>query len=141
MEDFSLTWESLPQEYRAISCFTVANVDEDVQSEIVMVADNKIFFVDGKNLTRDFTSMRDYEATMVRCGDVDGDSRVEIVLNSGQVVDSISGEVEWEDEPFYAKIELLDIDGDGMPEILTESNHDGALKVYDMDYRSEKRFQ
>jgi hypothetical protein len=72
---------------------------------------------------------------------VDGDGRVEIVLNSGQVLDSSRAEVEWEDEPFFGKIELFDIDGDGIPEVLTENPGGGPLKVFDVDYRSEVRFQ
>lgn len=141
LADYAQVWESLPGEYQSIACFTVANVDEDPAREIVLLADRRIVYVDGVNFTREFTSIREYEATMIRCGDVDGDGRVEIVLNSGQVLDSVSGDVEWEDEQFYGKIELLDIDGDGMPEILTENEYGGPLKVFDVDYRSEVRFQ
>ena len=141
LEDYALVWESLPGEYETVSAFTIAEVDDDPAAEIVLVADRKIVYVDGVNFTREFTSINDYEATMVRCGDVDGDGRMEIVLNTGQVVDSVSGEVEWEDEQFYSRIELLDIDGDGTPEILTENDYAGPLKVFDADYRSEVRFQ
>lgn len=141
LEDYNLVWESLPSEYQVISCFTLANVDEDAATEIVMLADRRVYYVDGANFTRQFTSISEYDATMVRCGDVDGDGRMEIVLNSGQVLDSLSGEVEWEDQQFYSRIELLDIDGDGMPEILTENEIGGPLKVFDADYRSEVRFQ
>ncbi|MFO7610603.1 MAG: hypothetical protein R6X35_15680 [Candidatus Krumholzibacteriia bacterium] len=141
LSDYALVWQSLPSEYQSISCFTIANVDDDAAHEIVLLADRRLNYVDGVNFTREFTSIREYEATMVRCGDVDGDGRVEIVLNSGQVLDSVSGDVEWEDEAFYSRIELLDIDGDGMPEILTENDFSGPLKVFDVDYRSEVRFQ
>ncbi|MEN8005662.1 MAG: hypothetical protein ABFS42_01555 [Candidatus Krumholzibacteriota bacterium] len=141
MDGYVLLWESLPGEYETVSCFTTANMDDDAANEIVMVADNRIVYVDGANFTKDFTSINEYSATQVRCGDIDGDRRVEIVLNSGQVVDSVSGDIEWEDEPFFGKIELLDIDGDGMPEILTENPGNGPLKVFDGDYRSEVRFQ
>jgi hypothetical protein len=141
LEGYNLVWESLPSEYQVISCFTLANVDEDAATEIVMLADRRVYYIDTANFTRQFTSISEYDATMVRCGDVDGDGRMEIVLNSGQVLDSLSGEVEWADEAFYARIELLDIDGDGMPEILTETEIGGPLKVFDADYRSEVRFQ
>ena len=141
MDGYTLLWESLPSEYQLVSCFTTANMDEDQANEIVMVADNRIVYIDGATFTKNFTSINEYSATQVRCGDVDGDGRVEIVLNTGQVVDSVSGDVEWEDEPFFGKIELLDIDGDGMPEILTENPGNGPLKVFDADYRSEVRFQ
>lgn len=141
LEDYSLVWESLPNEYQSITAMTIANVDEDPTTEIVLVADRKIYYVDGATFTREFTSIREYEATMIRCGDVDGDGRAEFVLNSGEVVDSVSGDVEWGDQQFYSRIELLDIDGDGLPEILTENEIAGPLKVFDGDYRSEVRFQ
>jgi hypothetical protein len=118
-----------------------ANLDDDQANEIVLLADNRIVYVDGASFVKGFTSINEYTATQIRCGDVDGDSRVEIVLNSGQVVDSVSGDIEWEDEPFFAKIELLDINGDGFPEILTENPGNGPLKVFDGGHRSEVRFQ
>jgi hypothetical protein len=141
LDGYALLWESLPSEYTVVSCFTTANMDDDRPNEIVMVADNRIVYIDGESFTKQFTSINEYSATMVRCGDVDGDNRVEIVLNSGQVVDSVSGDIEWEDEPFFAYIELLDIDGDGLPEILTENPGNGPLKVFDADFRAEVRFQ
>lgn len=141
LEDFSLIWESLSGEYQVIGGYTTANVDDGPEAEIVLLADHRITYVDGVTFNRKFTTTSEYTATMVRCGDVDGDGRVEIVLNSGQVVDSVTGEIEWEDEPFFGRIELLDIDGDGMPEVLTESELGGPLRVYDVDFRSEVRFQ
>ncbi len=141
MDGYNLNWESLPGEYTTVSCFTTANLDDDQANEIVMLADNRIVYVDGSNFSKQFTSINEYQATQIRCGDVDGDNRVEIVLNSGQVLDSNSGDVEWEDETFFGKIELLDIDGDGIPEVLTENPGGGPLKVFDVDYRAEVRFQ
>lgn len=142
MEGYPLVWESLPGDYRAVTCFTTANVDDDPAREIVLIGDGRIHYVDGVSFNKEFTSISNYDATAVRCGDVDGDQRVEIVLNNGQIVDSVSGELEWEsDTSFFGKIELLDIDGDGMPEILTENPLGGPIKVFDGDYRSEVRFQ
>jgi hypothetical protein len=141
MDGYTLLWESLPSEYQVVSCFTTANMDEDQANEIVMVADNRIVYVDGVNFTKSFTSINEYSATQVRCGDVDGDNRVEVVLNTGQVVDSVSGDIEWDDEPFFGKIELFDINGDGIPEILTENPGNGPMKVYDAGHRFEVRFQ
>jgi hypothetical protein len=141
LDGYDLKWESLPSEYRQVICFTTANMDEDQANEIVMVADNRIVYVDGTTFTKSFTSINEYSATQVRCGDVDGDNRIEIVLNTGQVVDSVSGDIEWEDETFFGKIELFDINGDGIPEILTENPGNGPLKVFDAGHRFEVRFQ
>jgi hypothetical protein len=141
LDGYGLLWESLPSEYQRVSCFTTANMDEDQANEIVMVADNRIVYVDGATFTKSFTSINEYSATQVRCGDVDGDRRIEIVLNTGQVVDSVSGDIEWEDETFFGFIELFDINGDGIPEILTENPGNGPLKVFDAGHRFEVRFQ
>lgn len=141
LDGYTLLWESLPSEYQVVTCFTTANLDDDQANEIVMIADDRIVYVDGATFTKNFTSINEYQATQIRVGDVDGDGRPEIVLNTGQVIGSASGEIEWEDEPFFGKIELLDINGDGFPEILTENPGNGPLKVFDAGHRFEVRFQ
>ena len=138
--DYQLIYESLAGEYRNITCFTVANMDEDPQTELVLNADTKLYTVDGLTFNRDWTSLQNYEANQIRCGDVDGDNRVEIVLNTGQVIDGRTGELEWAAEVFDIFIELLDFDGDGIPEILTWGPG-RPLRAFDVDYRKEIRFQ
>jgi hypothetical protein len=138
--DYYLAYESQPNDFQAIRAFTVADVDDDPALEIVVNADQKIHYVDGDSFSREWTSLNNYEATRLRCGDVDGDGRAELVLNTGQVLDASTGDVEWEEEAFGARLELLDFDADGILEVLTEG--DGTpLRVWDIDYRNEKRFQ
>ena len=138
--DFYLAYESQPNDFQQIRAFTVANVDQDPAREIVVNADDKIHYVDGETYSREWTSLNNYQATRLRCGDVDGDGRAEIVLNTGQVLDSATGDVEWEEQAFGNRLELVDFDGDGILEVLTES--DGVpMRVWDIDYRAEKRFQ
>jgi len=140
LADYQLIYESLAGEYRIITCFTAANMDDDPQTELVLNADTKLYTVDGLTFNRDWTSLQNYEANQIRCGDVDGDDRVEIVLNTGQVIDGRTGELEWADEVFDIFIELLDFDGDGIPEILTWGPG-RPLRAFDVDYRKEIRFQ
>ncbi len=138
--DYHNSYESQPNDFREIRAFTVANVDEDPALEIVLIADGKIHYVDGLTYTKEWTSLDNFEAGRMRCGDVDGDNRAEIVLDTGQVLDSGTGDVEWSGEVFGERLELLDFDGDGILEILTES--DGTqLRVWDADHKREKRFQ
>lgn len=140
MDGFQFAYESLTNDFRVIHSFTIANVDGDPAQEIILNADQKIHYIDGATFNRDWTSLQNYEASRIQVGEVDGDGRPELVLNTGQVIDSSSGAVKWEDEVFGSRLELLDFDGDGIMEVLTES--DGLpMKVYDIDYRSEKRFQ
>ena len=141
LEDFTLVYESLPSDYTKIGCMTTANMDDDPAGEIVLIGNGKIVYLDGLSFVREYTSINDFQATLMRCGDVDGDGRNEIVLNSGKVVDSQTGRVEWEEEALFTYLELLDIDGDGIPEVLTENGLGGPVKVYDMDYGNEVRFQ
>ncbi len=141
MDNYTLLWESLAGEYQNIQCFTTMDMDEDASREIVFLADNRIHYVDGETFNKEWSSINTHDATMMRCGDVDGDGQMEVVLNSGQVIDAVSGSIEWEEESFYSIIELLDIDGDGILEIITENGFSGPVKVYDMDYGNEVRFQ
>jgi hypothetical protein len=138
VENFDQIYESLPADYPNIQAMCIGNVDEDPIAEIIINANDKLHYIDGETFNREWTSLQDYSATRMACGDVDGDGINEIVLNSGQVVDTRSGEVEWEDEVFYNRIELLDMDGDGVLEVITEGNG-LPVKVYDIDTRLEKR--
>jgi hypothetical protein len=138
--DFYESYESQPNDFQTIYAFTVANVDEDPQLEIVLAADSKIHYIDGLSYGREWTSLDNYEPVRIRCGDVDGDGRMELVLNTGHVLDSGTGAVEWSDQVFADRFELLDIDGDGVLEVLTEGPGQ-PLRVWDVDFKAEKRFQ
>ena len=121
-DEFRNTYESLPNHFRSISAFTVANVDRDHQQEIVVAADDQIHYVDGSSFLREWTSMDRYQVIQIRAGDVDGDRSVELVLDTGQVLDASSGREEWAaSDPFGTRLELLDLTGDGFPEIVGES--------------------
>ena len=138
--DRRLRWESLNNDFRVIHCIGIGQVDDDPALEIVVNADQHLHYVDGRSFNREWTSTMEYEAGRLVVGDVDGDSTAEIVLNTGQVVDVRSGDVEWEDEVFGSRIVLLDMDGDGIPEVLSES--DGAvMRIFDVDNHREKTLQ
>ncbi|MHB8080421.1 MAG: hypothetical protein ACYDIE_14355 [Candidatus Krumholzibacteriia bacterium] len=140
MPDLTPRYESLSTDFTKINAISSGNLDDDDELELIVNADRRIYYLDGKSFNREFTSLTAYECTRMRCGDVDGDLTNEIVLNTGQVIDGRTGEVEWSDEVFGARIDLADVDGDGIPEVLSES--DGApLRIYDVDLRKEKHLQ
>jgi hypothetical protein len=62
---------------------------------------------------------------------------MEIVLNSGVIIDSrfYNVEVEW-GQPFGDRIALYDMNNDGIPEIIGEFS-DYSLRVYDVYARRE----
>lgn len=135
-----LLWEALTNDYRVITAVALGQVDDDPALEIVINADNRIHYVDAQTYNREWTSPYDYTAARLRVGDVDGDGTAELVLSTGQVVDARNGDVEWDSEVFGSRIELLDIDADGILEILAES--DGVvMRIYDADVQREKQLQ
>lgn len=138
--DRRLLWESLTNDYQNVTAVALGQVDDDPALEIVINADSRIHYVDAQTYNREWTSPYDYSCTRLRVGDVDGDGGAELVLSTGQVVDCRNGDVKWDSEVFGTRIELLDIDADGIPEILTES--DGAvMRIYDADVQREKHLQ
>ena len=138
--DHELRYETLQNEFQVLHSLATGNVDDDDQLEILVNADDHIYYLDGVTFNREWTSLQEYQATRMVVGDVDGDGTPEIVLNTGQVIDARGGDVEWEGEVFGARIELVDMDGDGIPEVLSESDG-GSLKIYDVDIRREKHLQ
>lgn len=136
---FNLAYESLPTDFRAIGPFTVANVDSDPQLEIVLAADNLLFHLDGSSFRRQWSSTDNFSPVRIRAADVDGDRRVEMVLSDGQVLDGVNGRLEWQaPAAFGTNFELLDVDGDGIPEIVGESGGQ-PLRIWDARVRSERR--
>lgn len=122
-------WRTQEDDYLSISAMTIANVDKDPQLELVFVgkkvlgADNSIvsrlFVYDCLHCLEELRSSQDLQASSIAVGNLDGDNALEIVLNTGPVVDAFSQKVEWH---FGGcdKIGYVDIDGDGVPDLIGE---------------------
>jgi hypothetical protein len=69
---------------------------------------------------------------------VDGDQTPEIVLNSGVVLGAVFRDVKWEyPEGFGTEMDLFDIDGDGILEIVAQGP-DGLIRVFDAEQHQLK---
>jgi hypothetical protein len=139
-EQFNERWQNLEEDYSEISAMTIANMDDDPAYEFVLLADGKIDYVDGQDHDRQFRSTQSYRATEILVGNVDSDASLEIVLNTGTVLDAVLGEPDWVTEPFGILIDLLDIDGDGLDEIIG-FNLGQNLRIFDVDEQQEKPLQ
>lgn len=139
-EDLDLSWESLGEDYRSFGPMAIANMDDDPAYEIVTIADNYLVYIDGARFAREFRSTQTFNAVDLAVGNVDADFTQEVVLDNGRVLDATRGEPEWETERFGTRVVLLDIDGDGIQEILGWSEGQ-PLRIFEADERQEKPLQ
>jgi outer membrane protein assembly factor BamB len=139
---YRVIWQNTDSEYTSMTCMTVTNTDGDPQKEIVFFADQRLRVYDGKNRFEEWKSDQEYTGsdvpTDILIADMDGDGGNEIILNSGFVLDARFLDVKWRSpDRFGDKLGAMDIDGDGMLELIGES--DGKfLRVFDVDLRREK---
>ena len=139
LETYRTIWTIPPSEYERISCGLVANVDDDDQPEILLCADGHLVIYDSRDQFEEWISdQSNLEATDLLVGDVDGDGAEEIVLNSGHVFDAKFRDLEWQSpETFGDHMGLLDIDNDGIPELIGEFSGK-YIRIFDVDLRREK---
>ena len=137
METYQNIWQNLEDNFSSIEAIEVANVDGDPQLEFVYLAEGSLYIVDGITKSRQWVSQRTFNASEIIVGNVDKDQQMEIVLNSGVIIDSrfYNVEVEW-GQPFGDRIALYDMNNDGFPEIIGEFS-DYSLRVYDVYARRE----
>ncbi len=137
---FNVRYENLREDYSEISAMTIANVDDDAAYEIVVLAGNGIIdYIDGAQFSREYRSTQSYRATEMIVGNVDNDAQLEIIFNSGMVVDASAGDIEWRaSSQFGDHIELFDIDGDGIDEVIGYRNNNQPVSIFDVDEQQEK---
>ncbi|HET6348844.1 MAG TPA: hypothetical protein VFH88_07130 [Candidatus Krumholzibacteria bacterium] len=132
MATYQLEWENLQLRYNRIDFMAPANLDNDPQEEVVILADDHLYIFDGYNRNIQWSSTVAMPATYLAIGNVDDDPQLEIVLNSGKIIDSRFYNIQFQtDKPFGDRIELLDITGDGYNDVVGEFT-DRSLKVFDV---------
>ena len=131
-------WRTPEGFFSSITTFTVADVDADGKTEIVMIADDRLVIMTGDEETEEYRSTEEYLASQIIVADVDNDSQDEIVLNTGQVLDAQFRQLEWAFRTsFGEKIDVFDIDGDGNLEIVG-INAAGDIQIIEADERRVK---
>lgn len=131
MDGYDLEWENLQDPFESIHYMVAENVDLDPQLELIFIAVDKLVIYDSLHKTFEWVSQQRFAATEIKMADLDDDPQLEIILNSGVIIDSKFYNIELEaDKPFGARMFLFDLNGDGIPEIFGESS-DYTLRVYD----------
>ncbi len=137
VDNFSLVWKTQEGAFRSIEALAVANVDDYEELELLFLSEGVLHIYDGVDFIEEWHSDEIYDATDLVVGEVDGDGELEIVINTGHVLDARTRRLEWESaDPFGEHLELADIDGDGRLEVI--GGEGSAITIWDIDERREK---
>lgn len=129
--------------YPGISCMVVANLDDDPQLELFYQASQpgmpgRLIQFDPKTQFEEWTSSREFGATDMIVGNVDADPDMEIILNSGEILSSKFKNIKWESNiKFGDRLYLIDIDSDGILELVTEYDQ-SYVRIIEINERREK---
>jgi len=92
----------------------------------------KLLIIDAINKNIQWVSDTGFKAKMIVVSNVDDDPQLEIILNTGRVIDSRFFNIEFEsDGPYGDRITLFDINNDGYPDVFGEFA-DFSIRVYDI---------
>jgi len=132
LDDYTNTWENIEDDFSSIEAFDVANVDSDPQLEFIVLANGTLYIIDSLDKSRQWISERKFIATELIVANVDKDEQMEIILNTGIVIDTkfYVIDLEW-DKPFGERISTFDFNNDGIPEVIGEFS-DYSLRIFDV---------
>ena len=111
-KDYRVIWSNPPGEYARITSQTVHNIDDDPQPELLFCADGHLIVYDGRDQYEQWRSDQSN-------------------LTAREIL-------EWQSpESFGEHLGLLDIDEDGIAELIGEFQG-RFLRIFDVDLRREK---
>ena len=139
IQEYNTLWSNPPTEYGKITAQTIRNIDDDPQPELIFCAAGRLIIFDGRDQFEEWRSDEEhFAAPDILVADIDGDDEDEIVLNDGYVFDARFHTLEWQSpESFGERMGVLDIDDDGIMELIGEFNG-RFLRIFDIDLRREK---
>ena len=115
------------------------DVDSDGISDLVLqLSGGEIIVLDTQTFTVTNTFSVSGTSGGLAVGNLDNDPSLEIVAG-GEVLDGVTGEVQWQNSSLYGMIEIGDVNNDGINEIL-RSNYWTGLSSYDLGTKTEIKF-
>jgi hypothetical protein len=131
VKSFQLEWENLQQRFSRVDYAAVANLDNDRQLEVIVLADDMMFIFDSYNRTIQWNSTTKVFGKYLAVGNVDDDPQPEIVVNNGQIFDGRFYNIQLQTDPFGDKIALTDMTGDGYADVVGEFP-DHTIRIFDV---------
>jgi hypothetical protein len=129
---YQLEWENLQLRLTRVDHMAVANLDNDPQTEAVVLADDLMYIFDSYNRVVQWSSTTKVFAKFIVIGNVDDDPQLEIVLNNGQIFDGRFYNIQFQtDQPFGDRLMLADMTGDGYDDVVGEFP-DRTLRIFDV---------
>ncbi len=137
MQTYNNIWENIESSFEEIKAIEVANVDADPQFEFVVLADDRIYIIDGLNKNQQWMSDREFDASELIVANVDRDKQLEIILNTGIIIDARfhNVDLEW-GQAFGERLAAYDMNNDGYLDIVGEFS-DYSIRVFDVISKRE----
>ncbi len=130
MDDYSIDRENAAFDMPQISCVVAVQLDDDPALELLACGGDRFAVYDASTLFKEWEAPGVVPGKWLATGDVDGDGVLEVVLNSGYVLDAKFFRIESQLRYLGERIELIDVDGDGVDEIIAESEA-GTVSIFD----------
>jgi hypothetical protein len=130
--NYDFIGENLVEPFKNIDCLAVANLDNRGGLDAVFIAEGFLNIYDLGSRQRLWRSDKPYAATEMLLANVDTDEQLEIILNSGYIIDArFYNEEQFYEEGFGVRMSLIDVNGDEYPDIIGETTSK-ALLIYDI---------
>ena len=150
-DSHDLKYRTPENTYSIINCMVIANVDNSPELELLFIAVKpgdeqsdegqplgSLIQFDTASQFEEWISQEKYSATDIVIGNIDNEEEDEIILNSGEILDIRFKTLKWNsDIIFGSRLYLIDLDDDGILELVTEYNQ-SYIRIIDIDQRREK---
>ncbi|MHB9027514.1 MAG: hypothetical protein ACYC9O_01965 [Candidatus Latescibacterota bacterium] len=137
-----LKYKSPEGTYQGINCMLVANLDTSPELELLFITKaGKMIQFDSVTRFEEWTSTDTYEATDMVYGNVDNDRNMELILNTGEILNFQFKSVKWKMDAAHirpnSRLYLIDMDNDNILELVVEYDQQ-YVRFFDIDQRREK---
>jgi outer membrane protein assembly factor BamB len=137
-DGFVQKWDNQFDNLGELNGMLAADIDGKGKMELVVYNNTNLIVYEGGSYFRRWKSENGLGAQKVLVGNVDQAVGRDLVTNTGYVIDPLFYRVTWHYSPgFGADFRLLDMDGDGLEEVIGTQGRD-EITVFDLDLRSAR---